>query len=138
MIEAADGPKGKKRPHPDDDNGRNKKPPGNLPSKRALEIIDDGLAIHDVNITRRLTDEEIERDVEIIQCADRTCSKERRALEDEDEVLVIGEKGPAMKYSTNVDTVPTINPRAATTLEIRVENRKLTSLELPVATVAAS
>jgi len=138
MIEAADGPNRKERPHPDDDNGRNQKPPGNPPSKRALEIIDDGLAIRDVNITRRLTDEEIERDVEIVQCADRTCSKERRALEDEDGVLVISGKGPAMTPPTNVETIPTINPRAATTLGIRVENLKLASPELPVATVAAS
>lgn len=137
MIEAADGSKGKKRPHPDDDNGPNKKPPGNPPSKRALENIDGGLAIRDVNITRKLTDEEIGQDVEIIQCADPTCSKERRALEDEDGVLVISGKGPAMTPLGNVDAVHTINPKAATTLEIRIENRKLAFPELPKATVAA-
>lgn len=129
--------RGQKRPHSPDDNGPNKQPAGNPPSKRALEIID-GFAIRDVNITRRLTDKEVERNVEIIQCADRTCSEERRILGEEDGVLVIRGEGPSMTPPTNVDTVPTIHPRAATTLEIRVDKRNLASPELPEATVAAS
>lgn len=138
IVEAADGKRGQKRPRSPNDNGPDKQPQTNPPSKRALKIIEGGFAIQDVNITRRLTEQEMEQDVKIVQCADRTCSNEHRALGDEDGFIVIPGEGPPMTPPTNVESDPTILPRAATTLEIRVDKRRLASAELPVATAAAS
>ncbi len=136
----ADKLQGQKRPASPNDSGSNKQPkakPPSAPSKRALEYIEDGFAIRDVNLTRRLTEEEMKRDVEIIQCTDRTCSKERRALGDEDGVLVIPGEAPPMTPPTNVDTVPTILPRART-LEAKVDKRKMASPEFPAATAVVT
>jgi len=134
----ADKLRWQKRPASPNDNGPSKqKPKTNPPSKRALEIMEDGFAIRDANTTRRLTDEEVKRDVEVIQCADRTCFNERRALGDEDEAIIIPGGGPSMTPPTNIDSVPTIAPRGATTLEIRANKRRAASPELPVATGAA-
>ena len=92
--------------------------------------------IRDVNLTRRLTDEEIKQNVEVLDCADRTCSNERRALGDEDFIVIPG-VGPQMTPPTEVDSVPTIVPEA-TTLETKVETRKAISPELPAPTFATS
>ena len=46
--------------------------------KRALGIIEDGFVIRDVNLTRRLTDEVIKQNVEVLDCADRICSTSAR------------------------------------------------------------
>lgn len=50
--------------------------------------------IRDANLTRRLTDEEMEQNIEVLDCADRTCSNERRALGDEEDFIVIPGAGP--------------------------------------------
>ena len=52
--------------------------------RRSLDVSSNGLLgirDNDFNVTHRLTDEELVNNVEIIGCAHRTCSKERRALE---------------------------------------------------------
>ena len=136
MVEAAERRKAGKRPHSPDDPGPNKQPEKNPPSKRALELVEDGFAISDANVTRRLTAEEIKRDIEIIRCSDRTCSDERNTLGDtEDGVLIVSGEAPPMIPPSNVDSVPTSLPKA-TTLISRVNKRSPASHELPAATAA--
>ncbi len=119
---------------PDDANNKKPNPPGGG-HKRDLEMLDDGLAIRELNTTRRLTEEEVKRDVEVINCADRKCSKERRAYaKDDDAVLVIPGAPPPTVPSTNADTAPTIKPRAAATMEIKMRQRNVASPQLPEAT----
>ncbi len=72
-----------KREHSDDGNGANKAQKQGSPAntsrrRRSLDVCSNGLlGIRDidVNITRRLIDEELNNNVEVIQCADRTCSR---------------------------------------------------------------
>lgn len=140
LVTQAKIPTGGKRPGSPSNNNPNPPKQANTGpggQKRALGIIEDGFVIHDVNLTRRLTDEEIKQNVEVLDCADRTCSNERRALGDDDDFIVIPGVGPQMTPPTEVDSVPTIVPRA-TTLETKVETRKAISPELPAPTVATS
>lgn len=104
-------------------------------SKRALDTIQDGLVFRDVNSTRRLTEEEMDQGIEIIDCADRLCSKERRTLDDDDEFVIIPGEPPSKTPSANIDSAPTSVP-VATTLEIRVAKRGPASPDLPKATRA--
>lgn len=134
LIESADGKRGQKRPHSPDDNAPNKQQANNPPSKRALQIIEDGLVIRDANVTRRLTEEEMKRNIEIIPCADRTCSKERRTFGNEDRLIFIPGEGPPMMPSTNPDSVPTVLPRTPTGAT-GVDKRSSASLTLPAMTV---
>jgi len=136
MVESANGKRGQKRPHSPDDNGPNKQPAKNPPSKRAFKIIDDGFAIRDANFSRRLTDDEMRRDIEIIHCADRTCSNERRAFGNEDGLVFIPGEGPPMIPSPNPDSVPTVLPRTPTGAT-GVDKRSSASLILPAMTVVS-
>ena len=119
-----------------------KKGPTNPPAaghKRSLDLLEDGLlAIRDdeFNVTRRLTDEEIKRDIEVIQCADRTCSKERRSYANEEGVIFIPGSRPAMSPPESVEAVATVVAGPATTLERRTVERRSPSPEFPEATTA--
>lgn len=148
----SDRPGAPKRPHSNDGNGANKAPkpgtpPGSRRRRRSLDVSSNGLLgirDHDFNLTRRLTDEELNRNIEVIQCADRTCSKERRALEENGEdpdasVLVINGEGPKMSPPENVEAVPTVTPilprKEAAKLVGSVE-RRAASPDLPMVTTA--
>ena len=119
-----------------------KKPKTGPPSpKRDLEIIDNGFAIRDANSSRRLTSEEIRRDVQFIDCEESTCSRERMALGSEGGAHVIVRKErrkSTLSPSVNPDTFTTVVSKPATTLEVKVDRRKAVSPELPKTTVSAS
>ncbi|KAF2500206.1 hypothetical protein BU16DRAFT_578211 [Lophium mytilinum] len=111
----------------------------NPPSKRPFDLTEDGgLAIRGVNSSRRLTHEELQRDIQIIPCADNTCSQERKLLHDDEEGLIIPGTtiSPPTLPSINIDSTPTIVPRA--NLEIRTNTRTPLSPELPAATKNSS
>ncbi|KAJ8607889.1 hypothetical protein MRB53_039985 [Persea americana] len=69
---------------------------------RRLQLVNDRLYISDdtFNSTRALTPEEIDREVEVINCADRDCTEERRALgyedDDEDTIFIRGAPLPTI------------------------------------------
>lgn len=48
-----------------------------------LENIGDGLVIREANLSRKLTKEEVQNNLEVIDCKDRTCSEERAQLDAE-------------------------------------------------------
>ncbi len=113
-------PGGPKREPSDDGKGANKAQkqggPANTSRRRpSLDVYSNGLLgirDNDFNITRRLTDEELNNNVEVIQCADRTRSKERRAMEqnggdDKANLLIVNGEGPNMLPPENVEAVPT-------------------------------
>ncbi|CAK1366362.1 unnamed protein product [Cercospora beticola] len=78
------------------------------PPQKRLELIDDRIMLRDdlLNTTRPLTEEELRHDVEIIQCADRHCQKERKELGEDDHSIVVPGTGPP--------TVPPANPAVPT------------------------
>ncbi|KAF2799393.1 hypothetical protein K505DRAFT_231180 [Melanomma pulvis-pyrius CBS 109.77] len=86
----------------------------------ALE--DGGLALRGANSSRRITEEEAELNVEVVDCADRVCSGELVDLKDEAVVLIEGapEVPPSRLPAINLDTAPTpliavVNPRRTPT-----------------------
>ena len=104
--------------------------------KRSLHVSRHGLlGIRDdkFNTTRLLTGEELSNNIEVTNCADRTCSKERRALEqagggDDESVLVIRGQGPQMTPPADVEAVPTdtsILPRKEAARLVRSIERNL-------------
>lgn len=141
MIEAAEGRRGTKRPHSPDEPDPNKRPEGEQQAKRGLALGEDGLGIRDGGAVRKLTRREMEEDIEVIQCADRLCSKERRALGDGQEadgsVIVIPGTAPATMPSENVDAIPTRLP-VPTTLKTTVDKRSIISPDLPAVTVTVA
>ncbi|KAF2814094.1 uncharacterized protein BDZ99DRAFT_567780 [Mytilinidion resinicola] len=115
-------------------------PSDDKPVERSIELIDDGgLAVRGTNTSRRLTPDEIRQNLQIIRCADSTCSEERKGLRDEgEEALVISGTTiglPALP-SVNVDSIPTIMPRAY--LEPKDNTRTSVSPELPMSTKESS
>ena len=106
--------------------------------RRALEVEDGQLYIRDDNFnsTRLLSDEEVKRDVEIIQCEDRTCSKERRDL-GEDGTLVIPPKGPSMSPPEDVQAAATQIPLVKRGNEgMQTVQRRVVRADVPIATAA--
>ncbi|KAG8528378.1 uncharacterized protein KY384_007296 [Bacidia gigantensis] len=115
---------------------RKKDAGGGSKLRRQLQMNDGGLAVREANLTRRLTEDEIARDVEIIPCTDRTCVRERREYQNEEGLLFIdGEQILAPR--DNPAEVSAI-PRAATTLEVRVRRREEILPELPAITGLAA
>lgn len=103
-----------------------------------LEVLDDGLAIRDGNNTRRITDDEVKRDIEITTCEDHDCLKERRALAEagDDSYVVFPGDPPPKEPSANADTVATAVPRHAR--EFPVQKRSDVSPDLPRSTGAGA
>ena len=104
--------------------------------KRALdEVLGDGFLVQEANVTRRLTEREIEEDLQIIQCSDRTCSKERRDVND---VVIPG--GIHFQERSvprlNRDVIPTPVPRITSSFVI--ERRTLLTSQLPEATLVGT
>lgn len=142
---------GPKRQNSDDGQGANKaQKVGRTPSnsrrrKRSLHMSRHGLlGIRDdeFNITRLLTVEELSNDIELINCADRTCFNERRALEqtgegDDEIVLIIKGQGPQMTPPADVEAVPTatsIFPRREAARLVGSIGRTRARPNLPMAT----
>ena len=103
--------------------------------RRELQIVDDGgLAVKEANITRRLSEEEMEREVEVVQCKDRTCAKERLELRDEEAVLIIeGEK----IVEPNRAEAAVSDPPTIPTVEVGLRRREDILPRFPVATEVA-
>jgi len=78
---------------------------------RALQVLEDGFAISSRNSTRRLTLEEVRREVEVLTCADETCSKERAELGFNDLVAIIH---PAPRYRPRARRTPAAVEAVAT------------------------
>ncbi|KAL9630676.1 MAG: hypothetical protein Q9164_006302 [Protoblastenia rupestris] len=97
-----------------------------------------------INITRPLTKEEIQRDVEIIDRIDKTCSEERRFLKETEEgddssVLVISGTGPEIWPPEDVEAIATdtpIVPRREATVLVEFIMRRAASPKLPEPTTA--
>ena len=102
--------------------------------KRSLQVLGDGLAIRDVNLTRRITDEEAARNIQIINCRDHDCSRERRALANrgDDSYVVFPGDPPPKEPPQNIDTIPTAVARHAR--EFPAAKRHEISPELPAPT----
>ena len=147
----ANGSGGPKRQNSDDGQGPNKaQKQGSTPTnprrrRRSLSVSSNGfLAIRDddLNVTRPLTNEELNNDIEVVRCADRTCSKERRSLErneqtDNESVLVIDGDNPRMTPPKDVEAVPTVTPilpRQAVSMSLRSIERRSPSPDLPKVT----
>ncbi|PPJ57287.1 hypothetical protein CBER1_09015 [Cercospora berteroae] len=103
----------KDRPAPErtgSEQAQDPEPPAKAPKppQKRLELIDNRIMLRDdlLNTTRPLTEEELRHDVEIIQCADRHCRKERRELGEDDHSIVVAGTGPP--------TVPPANPAVPT------------------------
>ena len=106
--------------------------------KRELKVIDEGvLVVREANLTRRVTDEEIEHDIEVIKCKDRTCSKERRDLADEDGLTFIDGQPPRMSPPEEVPVQPTLVPRGERSVSGRLHRRGELNPGLPAATGVA-
>lgn len=142
---------GPKRQKSDDGQGANKaQKVGGTPNnsrrrKRSLHVSRHGLLgvrDHELNTTRLLTEEELSNNIEVTRCADRTCSKERRALEQtaggkDESVLVIKGQGPQMTPPADVEAVPTatsVPPRKEAARLIESIERRGASPNQPVAT----
>ena len=142
---------GPKRQNSDDGQGANKAqkvgatPNNSRRRKRSLHMLRHGLlGLRDdeLNSTRLLTEEEFNNNIEVTNCADRSCSKERTALEqtegrDEESVLVIRGQGPQMTPPADVEAVPTttsIFPRREAARLVRSIERRGASPHLPMAT----
>ena len=140
---------GPKRQNSDDGQGANKAqkiggtPINSRRHKRSLHIRHGLLALrdHESNTTRLLTEEELSNNIEVTNCADRTCSKERRALEtaqgNGESVLVIRGQGPQMTPPAEVEAVPTatpIFPRREAARLVGSIRRRGASPNLPMAT----
>lgn len=66
-----------------------------------MPLPDGNLAVHDKNSSRRISEEERKRNIQVIKCADRFCKEEIVALGGEKVVLIPGEPMP---------TLPVANP----------------------------
>ena len=132
----------KRPPSPDSDGPSNKKPPNKKRDesgpKYLLEVLNDGLAIRDGNTTRRITNEEAERDIEVTTCRDYDCSKERRALahDDDDTYVVLPGDPPPKKPPMNVDTVTTTVVRHAREFPVTKRNDVSLNLAKPTGVIA--
>ena len=153
MIKRAKAKVGEKRPASPEDESKNKEGKsdkgkgkqkddgGSGAKKRSLEVIELGdqgpvLAVRDdqFNVTRRMTPEEMDRDVQIVDCEDEECSHERRALSAREDFIVIpGEKPPTAPVA-NDDVVPTIVPRDDGVNRFVTRVRRAASADMPVAT----
>ena len=97
-----------------------------------------------INITRTLTKEEIQRDVEIIDRTEKTCSEERRFPKetgegDDSSVLVISGTRPKISPPEDVEALATntpIAPRREATVLVESIKRRAASPELPEPTTA--
>ncbi|KAF2206826.1 hypothetical protein CERZMDRAFT_102994 [Cercospora zeae-maydis SCOH1-5] len=73
------------------------------PPQKRLELIDDRIVLRDdlSNTSRSFPDEGLRHDVQIVQCEDRNCRKERRM---DDCGVIVPDTGPPMIPSSNSAT----------------------------------
>lgn len=100
-------------------------------SGRSLERIDDSgsLVLREANFSRRFSEEEVERDVQVIQCNSKDCSEELAARKNLDDGALVsrGETQPAEPHA-NAEAKAT--PQA-TTVITKVDERSAASPILP-------
>lgn len=115
MIDAAKARRGKRPASDDGSNPPKAQKPTDPPKggqrlrrRERLEMIQNRIVLRDdeFNITRPLTNEEISRHVEITDCEDRFCSKERKQDGGDDSVYVPG-RAPRPSANTAVPTLVT-------------------------------
>lgn len=112
--------------------------------RRYLDLAPNGaLAVRDddFNVTRPLTPEEVKRDVEIVRCADKDCSIERKIYEQEGEedILILPGEAPRMSSPQIVEATATkgpVVPRREATGIVQSIERKAASQESPERTAA--
>lgn len=116
------------QPDEDDDSSQKRR------SER-LDLIEERLVLRDesMNVTRPLSDEEILHQVQIIECADRECSRERADLEgyDDDSLFVRGAALPATPSANSA--IPTLISSTSVT-DMSTNKRTPLSADLPLIT----
>ena len=116
---------------------------GSKNQKRFLDrvddkLVDDKLVARERNVTHEITDEEILRNVEIIHCADRTCSQEQELYDERDGVLVIPGPAPAMSPPEDVEAIPTRAAQVVMEAKMKIPGRQSAPPKLPAATTPPS
>lgn len=119
--QSGDQESGDKRGHSPDGSDDNQK------RSERLELFDDFLVVRDdsTNTTRRLSEEDMERNVQITQCADRNCVKEREQVGDQPGFVFVPGAGPPSKPFRN----PAANPTGSTLSTFLVATSSGESLE---------
>lgn len=104
--------------------------------RRTVQLLDDGYGLQEFNTSRRLTPEEIHRHIEVLPCADRSCSAEHQVYAGAHNILIIeGAPIPIPSLpATNLDTVPTTIPEGLTWVE-RPHSTTVVTLNTPVTTI---
>ncbi|KAF2429075.1 hypothetical protein EJ08DRAFT_306237 [Tothia fuscella] len=105
------------------------------PTRRSFRILEDGFAVANGNSSRRLTVEEIEREIEITPCVDVTCSEERNEIKNGHAAIIIprNPKPSATRAPGNIDAVATASAEPKTTQLISLK-RSAVSAALPAVT----
>lgn len=132
-----DQSKGQKRPNSaSGSNDPNKAPKIDPPSRKRgeIQVLDDGFAVVEGNVTRRLTSEEVRRDVKIVPCADKFCSRERAEVGRGESHLVIPASPPKLRPLKSVEAATTVAESNLATMETRTYARTTISPELPKVT----
>lgn len=89
----------------------------------------------ETNNTRPLTDEEMDHQIEVVQCKDKQCSGE---LKISDTDLFIPMPAPPALPAINHDAVPTFTPTKSMRTEVRSQRRTNASPDLPAMTDMAA
>jgi hypothetical protein len=97
----------------------------------AVELNDAGLLVDSGNVTRRVTDDEIEENMLFVECADVTCEREKEQLGEQAE-SVIFIPGTESRSSPPVDVIAaTTAAGGPTTLRTLAQARSTLSPDLP-------
>lgn len=111
LKQSGDQDTGEKRGHsPDGSDGNQKR-------SEKLELVDHLLVLRDdaINTTRRLTENDMHEQVEVIQCSDRACSNERKQYDEARGFVFVPGSSPPSKPAGNV-AMPTAASTFATSL----------------------
>lgn len=131
---------GKKRPPPTQDPEDEDQPPQQAPriDPRRLDFDKRGrLVLRDdsTNATRPLTDDELKRDLEIVQCIDRNCNSELKQQGHDGTVLIIPGQPPS-SVPAGVEARATAIARTLVR-KVRVDRRRSLFETIPAATPPA-
>lgn len=133
------GPVGSPSEQPPPPKGPKKNPPSQRRAAERLELAEGGRLIArdmETNATRLLTKNELEHEIEVINCKDRRCSDEIRgqALDDDTELLIPAAVPPSVP-TANKDAMPTFVPPAGSMrTEVRPQKRTDVRPDMPAAT----
>ncbi|PGH12582.1 hypothetical protein AJ79_04203 [Helicocarpus griseus UAMH5409] len=107
-------------------------------SEDRLQVLENDFAVRDLNNTPRLTEDEVKRDVQIIDCEDSMCTNEGRRLAEEgegDDVVFIPGAPQPNAPSRNPNIIPT--PVTTMVTKAKPEKRGETIPDIPAATGVA-